>query len=46
MLTSSAPIPAAPVTEIIHDVFLPLVRQTVLPVAVDGPTADPQKGPA
>jgi AcrR family transcriptional regulator len=46
VLTSSAPIPAAAVTEIIDDVFLPLVRQTALPVAADEHTAGPQKGPA
>jgi AcrR family transcriptional regulator len=46
VLTSSAPIPAAAVTEIIDDVFLPLIRQTALPVAADGYTAGPQKGPA
>jgi AcrR family transcriptional regulator len=46
VLTSSAPIPAATVTEIIDDVFLPLIRQTALPAAADGQTAGPQEGPA
>ena len=46
VLTSSAPIPARTVTEIIDDVFLPLVRRTALPVAADGHTAGPRKGPA
>ena len=45
VLTSSAPIPAATVTEIIDDVFLPLVRQTAPPAAADGRTAGLQKGP-
>ena len=46
VLTSSAPIPARTVTEIIDDVFLPLVRRTALPVAADGHTAGPREGPA
>jgi AcrR family transcriptional regulator len=46
VLTSSAPIPAATVTEIIDDVFLPLVGQTALSAAADGQAPDPQKGPA
>ena len=44
VLTSSAPIPAATVTEIIDEVFLPLLRQTALPAAADGHTAGLLKG--
>jgi AcrR family transcriptional regulator len=40
LLTSSAPIPATTLTEIIDDVFLPLVRRTAHPAAADLPTAD------
>lgn len=43
VLTSSAPIPAATVTEIIDEVFLPLVRRTALPAGTDAPSAGPQK---
>jgi AcrR family transcriptional regulator len=42
VLTSSAPVPAATVTEIIDDVFLPLVRQTALPAAGDRQAASLQ----
>ena len=44
VLTSSAPIPAATVTEIIDDIFLPLVRQGALPEAADGQAVALQKG--
>jgi AcrR family transcriptional regulator len=45
VLTSTAPIPAATVTEIIDDVFLPLLRQTALPAAAGGQAAGVQEGP-
>jgi AcrR family transcriptional regulator len=46
VLTSSTPIPDATVTEIIDDVFLPLIRQTALPAAGDGQAVSLQAGPA
>jgi AcrR family transcriptional regulator len=39
VLTSLAPVPAATVTEIIDDVFLPLIRRSALPAAADGHAA-------
>jgi AcrR family transcriptional regulator len=46
VLTSSAPVTAATVTEIIDDVFLPLVRLRALPAAADGQAAGLREGPA
>ena len=44
VLTSSAPIPAATVTEILDEVFLPLLRQTAVPAARDIPVSDVRRG--
>jgi AcrR family transcriptional regulator len=45
VLTSFAPVTAAAVTEIIDDVFLPLVHLRTLPAAADGRAVGLQKGP-
>jgi AcrR family transcriptional regulator len=44
LLTSSAPIPAATVAEIVDEVFLPLVRQTALPAPPDVPVTGLGRG--
>jgi AcrR family transcriptional regulator len=44
VLTSLAPVPAATVTEIIDDVFLPLMRLSALPADADGRAATLRNG--